>query len=406
MSTPASTPRPRVLVTGASVAGPAAAYWLDRAGYDVTVLERAPEPRRGGQNIDVRGLARDVLERMDLLDAVRDVGTGEVGTRFVDADGGTVSEFPTDDSTGDGPTAELEILRGELARLLREACPDRVTWRHGDHVVDVDQDDASVTVSLERGGSESYDLLVVAEGPWSHTRGLVMTGDDEPDLERLGMYCAWATIPRTDDDDRWWRWMSVPGSRSVNLRPDNTGTTRAMLNFMTDETGLRELSVDEQRAELRERFADVGWEAPRILDALDEADDLYLDDLTQVRCPTWSRGRVVLLGDAAWCVTPIGGFGTSLALIGAYVLAAELSRASSPEAAFAAYEEWLRPLVDDVQDLPPGTPRLANPRSRLGVALFNAGTRLAATGPVRALASRLGSGSSSDRELPDLVTDR
>ncbi|CAM3700647.1 FAD-dependent oxidoreductase [Nocardioides zeicaulis] len=396
-------PRPRVLVTGASVAGPAAAYWLDRTGWDVTVLERADGPRAGGQNVDVRGLAREVLERMQLLDAVRDAGTGEVGTRFVDADGGTVSEFPTDDETGDGPTAELEILRGELARVLREACSEGITWRYGDHVVEVEQDDASATVTLAGGRVEQYDLVVVAEGPWSHTRGLVMTGDDEPELERLGMYCAWATIPRTEDDDRWWRWMSVPGSRSVNLRPDNTGTTRAMLNFMTDDTGLRDLSPDELRAELAERFSDVGWEAPRILAALGDADDLYLDDLTQVRCPTWSRGRVVLLGDAAWCVTPIGGFGTSLALIGAYVLAAELARAESVDGGLASYEEWLRPLVDDVQDLPPGTPRLANPRSRLGVALFNAGTRLAAAGPVRALASRFTSSTSTDRELPPLV---
>ena len=141
------------------------------------------------------------------------------------------------------------------------------------------------------------------------------------------MYCAWLTIPRTEDDDRWWRWLSVPGSRSVNLRPDNLGTTRASLNFMTDETGLADRSPAEQRADLRERFADVGWEAPRILAALDDADDLYVDDLTQVKCPTWSHGRVVLLGDAAWCVTPIGGFGTSLALIGAYVLAAQLAAA-------------------------------------------------------------------------------
>ncbi|PUA78994.1 FAD-dependent monooxygenase [Nocardioides currus] len=396
------TVRPtRVLVTGASIAGPAAAYWLDRIGHDVTVLERAPEPREGGQNIDVRGLARDVLERMDLLDAVRDAGTGEVGLRFVDDDGGTVAEFPTDAETGDGPTAELEILRGELARLLRDACGDRVTWWYGDHVTALDQDESSVTVRLDGGDAHEFDLVVVAEGPGSATRDLVMTGDDEPELDRLGMYCAWATIPRTADDDRWWRWMSVPGSRSVNLRPDNLGTTRAMLNFMTDETGLADRSPAEQRADLRERFADVGWEAPRILDALDRADDLYVDDLTQVKCPTWSRGRVVLLGDAAWCVTPIGGFGTSLALIGAQVLAAQLARAPYTEA-FAAYEEWLRPLVDDVQDLPPGTPRVANPRSRLGVALFRAGTKLAATAPARAAFSKLSSDSGSDRTLPDL----
>jgi 2-polyprenyl-6-methoxyphenol hydroxylase-like FAD-dependent oxidoreductase len=392
----------RVLITGASVAGPAAAYWLDRTGWDVTVLERAPEPRPGGQNIDVRGLAKDVVERMGLLEAVRDAGTGEVGTRFVDEEGGTVSEFPTDAESGDGPTAELEILRGELARLLREHCPPSVTWRYGDHVVAVDQDQDGVHVTLDSGARESFDLLVVAEGPGSLTRGLVMTGEDEPELDRLGMYCAWLTVPRTEDDDRWWRWLSVPGSRSVNLRPDNQGTTRAMLNFMTDEEGLADRSADEQRAELRERFGDVGWEAPRILAALDQADDLYVDDLTQVRCPTWSKGRVVLLGDAAWCVTPIGGFGTSLALIGAYVLAAELHHADSHEEAFRRYEEWLRPLVDDVQDLPPGTPRVANPRSRLGVALFRAGTRLAATAPARALAARLSSEKDDERTLPEL----
>ena len=254
---------------------------------------------------------------------------------------------------------------------------------------------------FDGGDTHEFDLVVVAEGPGSATRDLVMTGADEPELDRLGMYCAWATIPRTDDDDRWWRWMSVPGSRSVNLRPDNLGTTRAMLNFMTDERGLADRPQAEQRADLRARFADVGWEAPRILDALTDADDLYVDDLTQVKCPTWSRGRVVLLGDAAWCVTPIGGFGTSLALIGAQVLAAQLNKAPYDEA-FAAYEEWLRPLVDDVQDLPPGTPRLANPRSRLGVALFRTGTKLAATAPAQAAFAKLSGDSRSDRTLPDL----
>lgn len=391
----------RVLVTGGSIAGPAAAYWLERIGCDVTVLERAPEPRRGGQNIDVRGQAREVLQRMGLFDAVRDAGTGEVGLRFVDESGGTVSEFGTD-GEGDGPTAELEILRGDLAEILRDACGDRVTWTYGDHVVGLDESDAGVTVTLDSGATHEFDLVVVAEGPRSQTRDLVMTGDRAPVLDRLGMFCAWLTIPRAADDDQWWRWLNAPGSRSVHLRPDNAGTTRAMLNVMTDETGLADLAPDELRADLRERFADVGWETPRILAALDDADDLYVDDLTQVKCPTWSHGRVVLLGDAAWCVTPIGGFGTSLALIGAYVLAAQLQRSPSHVEAFAAYDAWLRPLVDDVQDLPPGTPRLSNPRSRLGVALFRTGTRIAASAPVRAVTSRLGSDSDDERPLPEL----
>ncbi|MEI5673473.1 MULTISPECIES: FAD-dependent monooxygenase [unclassified Nocardioides] len=394
--------RGRVLVTGGSIAGPATAYWLTQVGYDVTVLERTDGPREGGQNVDVRGQARDVLVRMGLEDVVRAAGTGEVGTRFVDEDGGTVSEFPTDAESGDGPTAELEILRGELARVLAEACGDRVAWWYGDQVVGLDQDDAGVDVRLESGELRRFDLVVVAEGAGSRTRSLVLTGDDAPQLDRLGMHIAWGTIPRTPDDDDWWRWMSVPGSRSMSLRPDNQGTTRVMLNWMGDDTGFVDLPLDEQRAGLRERFGDLGWEVPRVLDALDDVDDLYVEDLTQVRCPTWSVGRVVLTGDAAWCITPVGGFGTSLALIGGYVLAASLARESSPAAAFASYEEWMRPMVTDAQDLPPGVPRVANPKSRLGVALFRTGTKLAASRPVQAVASRIGSGSEPDRELPEI----
>ena len=197
----------------------------------------------------------------------------------------------------------------------------------------------------------------------------------------------------------------MPGSRSVTLRPDNLGTTRATLGFMSDPVGFESLAPDEQLTELRRRFGDLGWEVPRVLDAIEKGDELYVEDLTQVRSATWSAGRVVLLGDAAWCVTPVAGAGTSLALVGAYVLAVELSRledGTPPAEAFARYEAWMRPVVEDAQDLPPGTPRLANPESRLGVAVFKAATRVAATRPVRALASRLTSGPKPDRALPDL----
>lgn len=392
-----------MLVTGASIAGPAAAYWLERIGYDVTVLERSPEPRLGGQNIDVRGLARQVLERMQLRDAVLAANTGEVGTRFVDAEGATVSEFPAEAGEGDGPTAELEVLRGELARILTEACGDGVTWWSGDHVVALDQTDDAVTVTLAGGDEHTFDLLVVAEGPGSHTRGLVL--GEQPELRRLGMYMAWATIPRTASDDAWWRWMTVPGSRSVTLRPDNLGTTRATLGFMSDPVGFEVGTREDQVAELRRRFGDLGWEVPRVLDALEGGSELYVEDLTQVVAPTWSNGRVVLLGDAAWCVTPIAGAGTSLALVGAYVLAVELSRLSAgrpPREAFARWEDWMRPMVQDAQDLPPGTPRLANPETRLGTALLRLGTKVAASRPVRSLAGRLTSGPDDERGLPDL----
>ncbi len=394
-------------MTGASIAGAAAAWWLDEVGYDVTVQELAPGMRESGQNVDVRATGREVLRRMDLENAVRRRNTGEVGTRFVDEQGGTVSEFPVDDSEGhDGPTAELEILRGALAGVLADACPSSLTWRFGDRVVAVDQEPGSVTVRLESGAEGSYELLVVAEGVGSATRALVW--GDAVEERPLGMYAAYATIPRTDTDDDWWRALIVTGSRQASLRPDDEGTTRANLNFLADGPELDGLDDAGVRRALRQRFEGVGWEVPRILDGFDAADDLYVDWLRQVRAPTWHEGRVVLLGDAAWCVTPIGGLGTSLALTGAYVLAASLSQSPDDvDAALGDYESWMRPLVEEVQDLPPGVPRIAAPRTTLGVGALRLATRVAGLPPVQAVARRVsggpGTGSATDADLPPVA---
>ena len=393
-----------VLVTGASVAGPAAAYWLARAGCEVTVLDQAPSLRDGGQNIDVRATARQVLRMMGLEDAVRGRNTGEVGTRFVDATGATVAEFPVQlGESGDGPTAELEILRGALSRILVDACAGTVTWRFGDRIAAVRQDDAGVEVELAGGGRERFDLLVVAEGVGSRTRQLVF--GQEPQEKALGMYVAYGTIERTPADDDWWRCLVVPRARQATLRPDDVGSIRATLSFRTGSPVLNGLSDAETRAAFRARFAGVGWEVDRILDGFEAGDDLYVDWLRQVRCPTWHRGRVCLLGDAAWSVTPIAGGGASLAITGGYVLAAMLSQAGTHQEAFARYEEWMRPFVDDAQKLPPGVPRIAAPESRAGVQVLRWGTRVAAAPLMRTLATRLTTGPKASQELPRLVGD-
>ncbi|MCO8274951.1 FAD-dependent monooxygenase [Actinoplanes sp. TRM 88003] len=386
----------RILVTGAGIAGPAVAYWLAEAGFEVVVAERAGALREGGQNIDVRATGREVIRRMGLEDAVRGRNTGEIGTRFVTEAGSVVSEFPVG---GDGgPTAELEILRGALSRLLVDACPEDVDWRFGAEIVAIEQDDHGAEVTFATG-RERFDLVVIAEGAGSATRRLVF--GDEPRERELGMYVTYGTIEREPQDDNWWNFLVTPEARQISLRPDDVGTMRAMLNFRADTPVLEGLSAYETRRELCRRFADLGWEVPRILDGFEVADDLYVEWLRQIQCPAWHRGRVVLLGDAAWCVTPIGGGGTSLALTGAYVLAAFLSR-GEPAEAFARYEEWMRPLVDDAQQLPPGVPRIAAPESWAGVQALRLGTKVAALPLVRTLAGRLTSGPVAERDLPEL----
>lgn len=374
---------PAILISGASVAGPALAHWMSRAGWDVTVLERAGELREEGQNIDIRGAARDVVTMMGLDAAVRAANTGEEGTEFVDEQGEVVASFEIDEGDGDGPTAELEILRGQLARVLVDNAPEGIEWVFGDQIVGVEDGTDAALVRFEHASERSFDVVAIAEGQRSSTRTLVFPAESVS-FEPLGLYIAYATIPRVADDTKTWRWLQMPGSRTVSLRPDNLGTTQAMLTFMSDERGHDEVSREEQVAMLRDLFGDVGWEAPRILAELDDA-GFYFEDLALIKAKAWSHGRVVLLGDAAHCVTPLGGGGTSLALIDAYVLALELDRNPDPAVAFDAYEKFMRPVVEDAQDLPPGTPRVSHPSSSLGVRLLRAAEKAAGAAASRGL---------------------
>ena len=387
----------QILITGASVAGNTAAWWLGRAGFDVTVVERAPAFRDGGQNIDVRGPGREVLRRMGLEPAALDQGTGEEGTAWVDGQGRVRAQFLTVAGSGDGPTAEMEILRGDLARLLYEPAREHATYRFGDSVAALEQDGEGASITFAGGSTQRYDAVIVAEGVGSATRKLVFPGENDPRWMDLTM--AYFTIPRAADDDRLWRWYNAPGGRSVSLRPDRHGTARAMLSIQQPPGGEQDWDVGRQKAWLRERFADAGWQSARVLDGMDATGDFYFDVLRQVRMKRWSNGRVVLTGDAAWCATPIAGYGTTLAITGAYVLASEMARSDDVAAAFAAYDQAMRPAVEDAQGVPKIAPRLMNPHSRTGIRVLH-GVLAAASQPmVRSVSDKLFGGRS---KAPDL----
>lgn len=393
--------RRRFLVSGGSIAGNTVAWVLARGGADVTVVERSPAFREGGQNVDVRDVGREVIRRMGLEQSVLDHGTGEVGTAWIDEDGHPAATFLADPAggadDGDGPTAEMEVLRGDLARLIHEAVPDSATFRFGDTIARIDDVGDAAHVTFDSGRSGRFDAVVVAEGVGSRTRDLLFPGENEPRWMDLTM--AYFTIPRAADDDRLWRWYHATEGRSVSLRPDRQGTTRAMLCLQQPPGGEQDWDDTRQRRYLHERFGDVGWEAPRVLAALDDTDDFYFDVLRQVRMPRWSSGRVALTGDAAWCATPLAGIGTTLAVTGAYVLGQELLRHASASAAFAAYEAAMRPMVEQGQGVPKIVPRLMNPHSRLGIKLLHGALRIASRPALQSTANRL---FSPDLKAPDL----
>lgn len=388
------------VISGAGIAGPALAHQLTARGWSTTVLERFPQRRDEGQNVDVRGAAREVVRRMGLDGAIRAANTGEIGTRFVRADGSPAASFPVGGpGDNDGPTAELEILRGELSRILIENTPD-TDYRFGVQISDVTDDGDRVRIALHDGTSLDADLLVIAEGLHSRSRRFVT----QVDVTDLGMYFAYATIPRLDGDDRWWNWQHVNESRAVHLRPDNLGTTRAILTFISDVRGFEELDRTGQLTILRRTFADVGGAAPRVIAELENGAPMYFSVAGQVHSPIWSRGRIALLGDSAFCNATFGGAGTSLALIGAYILAGELAAGGAMTDALRRYEHAMKPFTDSAPKVRAGMLRLANPRSRNGIRLLHTVAALAASPLGRAVSAvagnRLDTIASPPRQLP------
>jgi 2-polyprenyl-6-methoxyphenol hydroxylase-like FAD-dependent oxidoreductase len=343
----------RVLVAGASIAGPALAHWLLRRGAEVTVVERAPGLRPGGQAVDARGVTKEVIRRMGLDAAVRAARTETAGACIVDVDGKVLETYRADDDGGDGFISEIEILRGDLSRVLYDDTRDRAEYVFGDRVAELTQDADGVDVTFAGGGRRSFDLVVGADGLHSALREMAF-GPHERFVRPLGRMMAFYTVPNEFGLDRWLIDYQEPGSgRSAGLRPVKDAT-QAMAMFSFPAAGLKVdyRDVAAQQRLLLERMAGLGWLAPRILAHLDGAPDFYLDQVAQVVMDRWSSGRVGLAGDAAFSSSPLSGQGTGLALVGAYLLVGELAASGwDPETGFAAYEGRMRSFVEANQEM-------------------------------------------------------
>lgn len=350
-----------ILISGAGIAGPTLAYWLHRYGFHPTVVERAPEPRTGGHAVDIRGTARQVAERMGIVAQVRRAHTGARGMAFIDRTGKHVATMSTE-VFGDsgGPVAEMAILRTDLARILHDTTHDAVDYIFGDSITTVRQDEQGVHVEFAGGRSERYDLLVGADGVRSGTRNLVF-GPEQDYLRDLGCYVSLFTIPTAPALDGWQLMYTMPAGngrpgRTAGLRPRaEPGTAVAGFFLRSEPLPIDRDDIDEQKRLVVRTFEGDGWEIPRILPTIWDAPDFYFDRIHQVHMETWARGRTVLLGDAGYCASPMSGIGTSLALVGAYILAGELAAADGDHRlAYPAYEHAMRGFVDRAQEFARG----------------------------------------------------
>ncbi|WP_030787496.1 FAD-dependent monooxygenase [Streptomyces sp. NRRL S-920] len=337
-----------VLISGASVAGPALALWLSRYGARVTVLEKAPALREGGFAVDFRGdVHRTVLRRMGIWGEVHRRQTHMGRQTLVEADGKERVDLPAFLMSGD-----VEIFRGDLSTILYERTRDHVEYVFGDSIASLSEDSAGIDVTFDHGAPRRFDLVVGADGLHSNTRRLVF-GDEAPYLRFLGYYVAGFQIPNHLGLDRTARIYSEPG-RTLMISnydgdPERAG---AALVFGSERLDYDRHDTAEQKRILAQRFAGLGWtHAARALEALESAEELYFDAIAQIHVDRLSRGRVVLLGDAGYGAT-MGGMGTGTALVGAYVLAGELAAARGDHrAGFAAYEAEIRDYATGCQKI-------------------------------------------------------
>jgi 2-polyprenyl-6-methoxyphenol hydroxylase-like FAD-dependent oxidoreductase len=333
----------RILISGASLAGPSLAFWLARAGHEVTVVERARRPRTGGSPIDVRGPAVDVAERMGLLPAIQRARVRTEGIECVDARGRRTASFPAAVYAEPGGR-DVELERADLVDVLHGATKDDADYRFENSVTTLEQDADGVDVTFLHGRPERFDLVVGADGTHSIVRRLVF-GEESQFLRHLGLYCSLVAVDPELGRENWGVMHNVPGKLAGVYRYH--GKADAIFMFRSPELSYDYHDLDQQKKLLTDAYAGEGWQVPALLDAVRAAEDLYLDSVNQVHMPTWSRGRVTLVGDSGYCASPLSGMGTTLAMVGAAELADAL--AGGLEGAFERYERAHRPLVAKAQ---------------------------------------------------------
>ena len=379
-----------------------------------------------GQGIEIEEPALKVVQAMGIMDKLNEVRTGEMGFNLVDQRSRSLALFGVDD--GISPTGALEMMRGDLTEVLYKAADEsaNVTYHFETSIQSLRQTQDKVIVDLENRNDkttrvEEFDFVIGADGVNSRTRGLVMGSPEQLNcFKPIGAYIAWFSIPREEQDWPYSRLCNFPGRRIVWLRPigKEAGTTSAIfIHANKDNPTLRQANATGDKQKQKQGFADLygglGWETPRVIEQMMKTDNFYCDDLVQVKLPKWSQDRVVLVGDAAWAPTPFTGQGNQLAIIGAWVLAQEMSRHRSPMA-FETYEKRLRKYVESSQNIPLNgyAPYLFNPQTAWGIWILRTLIRLVSlavkvvswTGVTKMLPESLGQ-DDFDLEIKGVETD-
>ncbi|WP_082594419.1 FAD-dependent monooxygenase [Sphingomonas sp. Root710] len=343
-----------VLVSGASISGPALGHWLTHYGINTTIVEKSSYLRGGGYPIDIRGTARDVVERMGLYEALKAKHVDSQYASFIDASGGIIAKIKPEALSGGVRGQDIEIRRGDLAEALFEATKDKVTYRFNDSIAALKEVSDGVEVTFANGDTAKYDIVIGSDGLHSHTRNLVLGIHEE--FERyMGQCFAGFSVPNTFGLDRESVACTLPARSVILNATKDSDRVHVFLCFRQEESPFAkyELMSDADKRNLTaEKYKGIeSWIIPQLVEEMKKAEDLFFDSVSQIHLPAWSKGRVALAGDAAHATSFFSGQGSSMALVSAYMLAGELATKPDYRSAFAAYEALTRPFVELNQSL-------------------------------------------------------
>jgi 2-polyprenyl-6-methoxyphenol hydroxylase-like FAD-dependent oxidoreductase len=333
----------KILISGAGIAGLTLAYWLKQYGFEPTIVERAPAVLTGGYKLDMRGSALDVLYRMGIYEKLRQKNTNMQNAILVDKQGKTIDEMDGE-AFGHRNGNDLEVVREDICRILYEHLED-VDILFGDVIDAVDQTASGVDVCFKHSGKHNFDLLIGADGLHSKVRYLVF-GEEKPLLHDLGVYLCVYNAPNYLNLDHQEMQFTELGRVAQVWSTDDNQVMKVCYGFASQDKEIPLKNREVHFKHLKESFAGIDWVTKKMLDYQAEGNDYYFDKAAQVKMGSWSKGRITLVGDAGYCASPMSGQGTSLAIIGAYILAGELASAKQDyEQAFKSYEEIMKPFI-------------------------------------------------------------
>jgi 2-polyprenyl-6-methoxyphenol hydroxylase-like FAD-dependent oxidoreductase len=365
----------RILVSGASIAGPVLAYWLSRYGYAVTVVERTPTMRKtGGHAVDLFRPAMEISERMGVLPRIEELATGT--NRLIVTRAGTARSVEIDLAKLFSAASDrhVEIMRDDLGEIYYDAAREDVEYVFGDWITAISPDG---DVSFEIGAPRRFDLVIGADGLHSGVRRLVF-GDEARHTHLAGAYLAVLSVPKELGRDGEMRMHVGVGREAAVYSARHLTDARVVFLFRSErELDYHHRDVQRQKELLRAAFTGMHPDVDEWLSESERTPTFYFDSITQLQLDSWSRGRVTLVGDAGYCPGPAVGGSTSLAVLGAYVLAGELATAGGDhERAYPAYEREMGELVRRSRAFARGVAKTLIPTSTLGVRALVGGARL------------------------------